>query len=101
MIQEYNTLSEANWARFKEGKLKNSNNYNVQFWTTKLLEELGEFAAGLNKDKGKDYLEQELADMYIIVNLIAQIMRIDLNQVAVDKFNQTSIDKGSDVRIKI
>lgn len=86
----------------------------VLFMTTELAGEVGEAAnvikklarqaygwkGGISEETGRDMLLEELADIVICVDRLAEVFNIDLNTAIRDKFNKTSLKNGLNTKIE-
>lgn len=105
MTLNFNQLRQANAARGVEWMGKTTGPEDVEFCALELGGEVGEvlndvkkFArfvrgvtGGVAYDESRDNIAQELADVIICVDRVAEAMRIDLGQAVRDKFNATSV----------
>lgn len=95
-------LSEALNKRRQETGLIGSQEWSrwtVEKWLNKLSEEVGELCQCYNKDTDKQSKEEEIADVIMVAIVIANQEKIDLEQALINKFNKTSVKRGSKIKI--
>lgn len=73
--------------------------WNIFEWMLKFQEEHGELAQAIIKDKGRQAIQEELADCFIILNFVANHLDIDLQEAIRLKFNDSSTKHGSKIFI--
>lgn len=74
-------------------------------WLTCVMGEVGELAHLFKDERRGDYVSKraiarELADIVIYLDLLAQRLSVNLGDAVVEKFNITSRNIGSDVRLE-
>lgn len=102
----FSVLRAANVDRCESGKF----NHQLQDWTPAMWAcaaagEMGELCNLIKKQfRGIDVvtekmLADEIADVVIYLDLLAARLGIDMGQAVVSKFNETSLKRGSHIRV--
>lgn len=99
----FDSLSHANTARLKHPNMISiGDSWSIERWLCKMMEELGELAQAVVKEKGQEALEEEWADCRIILDLIGSKLGFDARtkeQITACKFNEKSIERKVDIRL--
>lgn len=112
----FNTLRAANLKRlpqFKNNKgepahsMPDGSDWSIADWLTAVTGELGEYAnfakkfrrGDIDKEEFIKQAKKELADVQIYLDILAFRLGINLGEAVKEKFNETSIKVGSNVRI--
>lgn len=105
----FNVLRNANVARAAESqKYEKCKTWCLGQWSNATLGELGEAANIIKKIERGDFelasvrkeLANELADVAIYLDLLAEKAGINLGQATMDKWNEKSAQIGSSIRIE-
>lgn len=99
----FNTLRTANRARANE-VFQMCDRWQASDWFLALVGEIGELGNLLKKvNRGEDIpqkmIENEIADIQIYLDLLADFLNCDLAEATINKFNEVSAKRNSSVRL--
>lgn len=99
----FDALRVANEQRNQDAWCANARSWSPQNWADQVSMEGTKLAAIISQMEGPATIKEvkdSMADLIIKVDLLAERMGLELSDLVVGRFNETSTDKDSEIRIR-